>query len=848
MPTYTHAKDFLIELAENQNTFGWLKDLIIRVINTNGSLTDGDLDATKEQLKTNGASTLTVPTAPSANASSVVRFKKLTHKSGVSALAPNQTIDFSEDITLIYGGNGSGKSSYFRILNEIVGGNREINLHHNIYTAESQFDVDIEYTENDEVKSTLWDGSDRAIEPLNLSSVFDTEYSSTFLQKRSADEAIVMPYGLHLFTALTGAMENIKGRLDNEIDAITRLLPSINQEGLSDDVKRIITQKHYTSSQKVAIEAKYDITDDDLQKLAACEQQLKQLVETNFEDKINISTNEKLLFDDLRNHLSDISVKLEKAYISSSELFVKLKEARKASDEAKAKIAILSEIGNTDSSEWRGFVSSGVGFVKANDMPDDICPYCRQKLTTDAKKIVSAYSDYLSDKSQAELVELLKKKELYKVRIEKVQISFKINEALRKCIEQQSDIPSLSDDVQNALKALQQFKDSLVAQYADENCEIKQVPVIISTVAAILQKIEEKYNTKIAKLNDDKSKRDLQIKALKEQMKILVEHKAISSQKEIMKDWFAKMHMIHELESSKSHLSTRVISTLAKTAGQQLVTDNLKVKFQEELNEIGLDRLHVELEEASVSRGKSYMQIHLTKNASAKEILSEGEQKGVALALFIAERRMQLTSNPIILDDPVNSLDHRITGKFIERLARLDNQIIIFSHNVLLKTTLLSLNEVHECGKYQRSSCNKLSKHLFLYLVQSQGRDLKGVITEGKQENAKNYLQDAKRKLDTIPFTDLSGTTSSLRHAIELMVDEVILNNQVPVKFHGKKNNIYWDQLKGLRPDAALIEKLKSYFSRLSGGDLHAGVEQTENPVDHDELLDIYNFLISVLQ
>ena len=209
---------------------------------------------------------------------------------------------------------------------------------------------------------------------------------------------------------------------------------------------------------------------------------------------------------------------------------------------------------------------------------------------------------------------------------------------------------------------------------------------------------------------------------------------------------------------------------------------------------------------------------------------------------------MQLTSNPIILDDPVNSLDHRITGKFIERLARLDNQIIIFSHNVLLKTTLLSLNEVHECGKYQRSSCNKLSKHLFLYLVQSQGRDLKGVITEGKQENAKNYLQDAKRKLDTIPFTDLSGTTSSLRHAIELMVDEVILNNQVPVKFHGKKNNIYWDQLKGLRPDAALIEKLKSYFSRLSGGDLHAGVEQTENPVDHDELLDIYNFLISVLQ
>ena len=848
MPTYTHAKDFLIELAKNQNTFGWLKDLIIRVINTNGKLTDEDLDATKEQLKTNGASTLPVPTAPSANASSIVRFEKLTHKSGVCALAPNQAIDFSEDITLIYGGNGSGKSSYFRILNEIVGGNRQISLHHNIYTPINPIDVDLDYTDGDESKSIHWDGTNRAIEPLNLSSVFDTEYSSTFLQRRSADEAIVMPYGLHLFSALTCAMDNIKGRLDNEIDSINRLLPSINQEGLSEDVKRIITQKHYTSSQKQAIESKYDISDENLQKLSTCEQNLKQLLETNFEDKIKIGTNERLLLDDLRTHLSETLAKLEKSYCSTSELFVNLNAARKTSDDAKAKIAILSEIGNTDSTEWRNFVTSGVNFTKYSNISEDICPYCRQRLTDDAKKIVSAYTDYLADKSQSELTSLLKKKDTYKGGIERILVSYKINDALSKLFEQQVDYPSLKNDVVNSLSALQQYKDTLLEQYTEEKGDIKQAPVNISTIVATLQKIEDKYASKIAKFNEDKSKRDQQIIALKEQMKVLVEHKSISSQKDIFKDWFTKIHTLHELEASKSHLSTRSVSSLAKTAGQQLVTDNLKIKFQEELNEMGLSKLHVDLEEASASRGKSYMQIHLTNNASAKEILSEGEQKGVALALFIAERRMQLTTNPIILDDPVNSLDHRITGKFVERLAKLDNQIIIFSHNILLKTTLLSLNEVHECGKNQRSSCSKHSKHLFLYLAQSQGRDLKGVITEGKQEKAKNYLQDAKRKLDVIPFTDLSGTTSSLRHAIELMVDEVILNNQIPVKFHGKKNNIYWDQLKDLKPDAVLIDRLKAYYNRISGGDLHAGVEQTENPVDHDELLHIYNHLVSVLQ
>lgn len=846
MITYIHAKDYLIELATNTNTYGWLKDLIIRVVNANGKLTDADIEVIKEQLKLNGASTLVVPSAPSANASSIVRFAKLTHKGGVCALAPNQHIDFSEDVTLIYGGNGSGKSSYFRILNELVGGNREILLRHNIYTSVNPIEVELEYTVNGEHKTLNWDGHGRSFEPLNLSSVFDTEYSSTFLQKRTADEAIVMPYGLHLFSALTGAMDNIKGRLDNEISQISRTLPAINTDGLSDDVKRIITQQHYTTRQKNDIERCYEISDAELQILASSEKQLKQLIETNFDDKIKIALGEKQLIEDLRNHIADVTEKLDKLCKVSLELFTKLSNARKACDEAKAKMAVLSEIGNTDSTEWKNFVSAGVAFSKSSEIPEDVCPYCRQRLTSKAASIVSAYSDYLSDQTQTALATLLKTKTTYKAEIEKIQTDYRINEALNKCIEQQTDRLTLGDDVQNTINAILHYKDELLGLYENEKSGIVTAPSSIAAMLGTLQQILDGYVSCVAKLNEDKSKRNQQISHLKDQMKSLIEHRSISTQKEVFSDWFTKVHQIHELTSFKSLLSTKSISTLAKAAGQHLVTDNLKIKFQEELDAMGLSRLQVNLEEASASRGKSYMQIHLTNNAAAREILSEGEQKGVALALFIAERRMQLTNSPIILDDPVNSLDHKITGKFIERLAKLNNQIIIFSHNILLRTTLLSLNDVHECGKNQRASCKKSSKHLFLYLVQSQGRDMKGVLTEGKQEKAKNYLHEAKCKLDKVPFTEISGTTSALRHAIELMVDEVILNNQVPVKFHGKKNNIYWEQLKDLKPDAVLIDKLNGYYSRLSGGDLHAGIEQAENPIEYDELRNMYDDLISV--
>ena len=133
MSTYTHAKDYLIKLANNPKTLGWMKDLIIKVITNNGHLSVQDLDDTKEQLKANGESLLAIPAAPSASASSVVRLRQLHHHSGVCALAPDQKIDFSDHITLLYGKNGSGKSSYFRILNEI-----EINFY-TISTSNNYF-------------------------------------------------------------------------------------------------------------------------------------------------------------------------------------------------------------------------------------------------------------------------------------------------------------------------------------------------------------------------------------------------------------------------------------------------------------------------------------------------------------------------------------------------------------------------------------------------------------------------------------------------------------------------------------------------------------------------------------
>lgn len=846
---YAHSKDYLIELANSSQTQGWLKDLIIKIINSNGNISDAELNASVVQLKLNAASELTIPSINVNNVHSDIRFISLIHHTGVCALAEEQRIDFSKDITLLYGKNGSGKSSYFRILNELIGGNHQTEIRSNIYSdTHKPINIELVYSEGVNVKNLLWDGNSRSISPLNLSSVFDSSYTTTFLQKRSADSAIVLPYGLHLFTALTSAMDNIKSRIQTEIEGILRILPQINKDGLSEDVVRILTQQTYRTTQKNYIQARYIFTNDQSEKLKLQEEELKVLKETNFEDKIQLASNEQQQYFLILKHLKETENNLQKLHIESQSLIGKISIVRKESELVKQKISVLNDIGNTNSKEWKTFIEAGAAFAKNSTLNENVCPYCRQPIVDNAVNIVTAYATYLSDKSIEELKNLEQTKNALKQRISTIITNFTISTQFKSLIDARNSESELYSKISASLRQLDEQKSIL--SYAVEN-EQNNNPLVFDSTNDTISAIEaicEEYNNTIKKLREELTKKNQTVSELSSQMKPIIENKLISSNKDLFVEWFEKIDNVNELKKCQSELSTRGISILARTASQTLVTENLKTKFQEELDALGLKKLSVDLTDAGTSRGQVFMQLKLFNNNSVSDVLSEGEQKGVALALFIAERRMQLSNNPIILDDPVNSLDHFITAKLVERLSKLGNQIIIFSHNLLLQTSLVNLRGIHECGVNQKSSCGKTSKHLYLYSVTSHNRDKKGVITEKKQDNVANNLKNAHDLLNTIPFIDDYSIMvgAILRHTIELIIDEKIFNNQIPVKFHGRKNTIQWEQLKKLNPDVTVIDKLNELFSRLSGGDLHSGIEQSDNPIDHNELEEIYNELATI--
>lgn len=845
--SHVHAKGYLLELANKSETEGWLKDLIVKIVNNNGNLSEGDLTDTLNQLKEGGQAVLTIPSVDSLAIGNTIQLVSLKHNSGVCALTGNQEIKFSKDITLLYGMNGSGKSSYFRILNEMAGGNCQQIIRPNIYIENNPaIDVELKFEDNSGIHTISWNGATRAISNLRGISVFDSNYTNSFLERRSADSAIIHPYGLYLFSSLSSAMDKVNQLIQSEIDNIRRNLPQINLQDMSGLVTKVISSTQYDKIQKDYIQERYDLTEQHKEELEQLNNQIKQLSETNYADKIKLENSNQSQYEKLLQFIKDTYEGLEENEKQVRQLIDNIKTSRQKAKEIKAKISILQEIGNTESPEWKMFIKSADSFTQSSSLSDDVCPYCRQSLNSSAKSIIESYAIFLNDKSLLELEQLEKKKDALSKTISSIQTEYSLSEYFSELIKSQDE--TLINLIDTVLREFTRIKSALLKNLQEEIDESLQKLNEIEKLVAALSDISVKYTHLLSELQQKNEKKEQMLKELREKQVPLLERRSIYEQKKLLQRWFEDMHLIHRLQRLQGKLSTRNVSNLAKIANKELITDNLFQKFKEEMKTLGIGALDVNMVESGVSKGQSFMQLKLHHNHDVTHILSEGEQKGVALALFLAERQMEVDKNPIIMDDPVNSLDHCITSRLVERLISLNNQIILFSHHLLLKSTLINLPGLHECGVNQQASCHKTTRHLFLYKVWDYGRCQKGVVYEDKQDNVSNNLNDVRKLLEKKPFNnqDSISAGAQLRHVIELLIDEKIFNGQIPIEFHGRKNNIPWEQLKGLNPDVNLVDKLKNLFSRLSGGSLHVGIEQIENPIDHAELESIYNELMAI--
>ncbi len=299
---YNHSKDYLLNYSKDKEL--WLKYLVNKVILSNGLFKDSDdYISTCYDILINGTNYEIEDVHEMVQTKKTTKpfcIKELNHISGVNVLKENQKIKFNDNVTILFGQNGSGKSGYFRILNEICGGNEKKDIIPNIFSSVHK-PIEVLITNNISNDVLSWNNTCRGITLYNKASVYDTSYMNGLIEPRSTQEALIEPFGLHLFSSLIKYIEQLKQNIIDEEIKIKSNLPSIDSSMFTDRIRNVFLNKLLPLDLKTYILDSFSFSDQ--KNIEELEKKLNSLKSINIETEISLRTQKQLKAS---NMLSDI--------------------------------------------------------------------------------------------------------------------------------------------------------------------------------------------------------------------------------------------------------------------------------------------------------------------------------------------------------------------------------------------------------------------------------------------------------------------------------------------------------------------------------------------------------------
>lgn len=214
------------------------------------------------------------------------------------------------------------------------------------------------------------------------------------------------------------------------------------------------------------------------------------------------------------------------------------------------------------------------------------------------------------------------------------------------------------------------------------------------------------------------------------------------------------------------------------------------------------------------------------------------------IGFIFAECDLMAVKQPIVLDDPVNSLDDIFIERLVHRLSKIENQIVVFTHSVLFLEALTDMRrfKVYNSPQVSRNGATTNKTHVLVYDVLTSGTAF-GYIQGHVEKKTMFYLDKAKEKLSAMPITNEKDIVDDLRMAVEWAIDEVVFRGLAPRRFKGSdltdwatmeamtnigNNNVIelhdvYDQLSGIGShlgymsyvSTATVSKLQNLYSKI---------------------------------
>ena len=397
---------------------GWQRDALRRLFTT-GQITPADLEDLVVLCK--AARGLSEPRTPQplsdehfgikGQGADPVAIVSVTHHRGVNALAPEQTLTFGANLTVVYGPNAAGKSGYTRILKRACRSRFTEEILGNVLSGETPLkpQATIRFHEGTKETTLPWTLEPSPSDALSAVSVFDSYCAPVYLRDKT--DVAFRPFGLDIFDKLSTVCGEVRSRLEDEHKKLSSTPSSL--PNLADGTRAKSLVDRLTPLTKI----------DDVRALATLskdeEHRLKELRDQQSDLQAS-DPKQRAREVNLRSERVDLVV-LHVAGLVNVLGETGLRALQSATDSlliAREALAILRKtaltpnlLPGTGEDKWRKMWEAVGGFSAAaypgSVFPviteDARCPFCQQKIGPDAAQRLKHFGEYISSTAQAEV-------------------------------------------------------------------------------------------------------------------------------------------------------------------------------------------------------------------------------------------------------------------------------------------------------------------------------------------------------------------------------------------------------------------------------------------------------------
>lgn len=787
----------------------WQQDALRRIF-AQPDLSQDDVDAVLQLVRDEerlgsaspDATLFSLADVPGAGSGATVRLVGVSGLDQVNGFPSGRSLNLvPEGMTVLFGSNGAGKSGYARVFKNACKARHRVDVLPNAFNTVSsgrapsgEFSILV-----DGVAATArWVQSEPAHPHLSSVSVYDVACAADYIDAEGIPA--FQPYGLTQLTRLVLLQRDLQARIGGERNAL--VLNATQFESLKGNtaVGRYINTLGAGSSYE-DLARLGTVSEAELQRL----QFLKQnLLETDSSPRIaafeRLATRldqAQARVEQVQPWVSDRAVGRVKELIATekaSHMAMQLAQARlrgpvpseEVTDILTSDSLCASLLPGTGDVLWQTLYRAAESFSQQlaypglhfpHLEPGSQCVLCQQPYSEDTVERMLRFAEFVSDSATADAQAANDARLAALRKVNAVNLTIMDAPTLSELAERLPDLHSAL----TAATSVWSVRHSWVSkalQDGDLPTGAEPVPQEINLNAELA--------LKAASLRADAA--TLRASADPEVRLALTKELAELESRQRLSDQFATVERF--IQDSQTHATlsrchtalnpATVSRKLTQLAGAH-VTEALAATMNAELKALGYKRRVQPDLSGRTELGVTKVTLRLKDiTTKASRVLSEGEQRALGMAMFLAELESLPHTSTVIFDDPSTSLDHSYRRAIARRLVGLSDtrQVLVFTHDAVFLTELaMALQRSDRSASYKTIGWDESPG------LVSEGLTWAAMDTKARLTDLRNRATALNAVDDSYPDDDLereiAAGYSSLRGTIERAIREVFMNNTV---------------------------------------------------------------------